>query len=505
MPAGTEKKNRSAGDARPNILWYCTDQQRWDTIAALGNPHIRTTNIDRLVASGTAFRRCYSQSPVCTPSRASFLTGRYPASHHIHRNGAARFPSDEVLVTKIFADAGYDCGLVGKLHLTAGDKSEGEMRFNDGYRVFHWNIHPRPDHPATSAYSDWLRHEKKVDPLELFADSPNFYGPGVPAEYHQTTWCTEMAIRFIGEKRQAPWLLSVNVYDPHPPFDPPADYLKRYDPATLPPPLYRQSDPAHQQAFREVAMQTPDALDVTGLPLTPDRNALRQTTPGGTTGKPPASFDARYNKAAYYAMIELIDEEFGRLVNAIRDMGQLDNTLIIFTSDHGELLGDHGLIFKGCRFFEGLVRVPMILSWPAGGVQVLQSNALVELVDIAPTLLEAAGIDIPARMQGRSFLDIMRGTTDPDHHKDHVVSEFNDAMGTQLPSHGFMYCDGHYKICVYDGIAIGELYDLEADPGEFDNLWNDPTHVALKTELLHRQIQALLATSDAGVERIANY
>ncbi|MBA7656220.1 Ulvan-active sulfatase [subsurface metagenome] len=120
---------------RPNILWYCTDQQRYDTIHALGNLHIHTPVLDEFCKNGVAFTRAYCQSPICTPSRVTFMTGRYPATHHMHRNGNDYFPSHEILVTKLISESGYDCGLVGKLHL-AGSKGEVEPRTDDGYRFF---------------------------------------------------------------------------------------------------------------------------------------------------------------------------------------------------------------------------------------------------------------------------------------------------------------------------------------------------------------------------------
>ena len=167
-------------DRRPNILWYCTDQQRHDTLAALGNPHIRTPRLDGLCRRGVAFDNAYCQSPICTPSRASFLTGRYPATTHVHRNGAASFPAHEKLVTKIFAEAGYDCGLVGKLHLSAA--AGHERRTDDGYRFFHWSHHPLPDlDPEHHAYHRWLADEKGVDPVELYGRLQGFCGAGVPA------------------------------------------------------------------------------------------------------------------------------------------------------------------------------------------------------------------------------------------------------------------------------------------------------------------------------------
>jgi arylsulfatase A-like enzyme len=129
---------------RPNILWYCTDQQRSDTIHSLGNKNIKTPELDNLIANGTAFTQAYCQCPVCTPSRASFLTGRYPATNHVHRNGNAHFPENEVLVTKLFAEAGYTCGLVGKLHI-AGAQGRVEPRADDGYSYYNWSHHPYPE------------------------------------------------------------------------------------------------------------------------------------------------------------------------------------------------------------------------------------------------------------------------------------------------------------------------------------------------------------------------
>ena len=163
---------------QPNILWYCTDQQRWDTVAALGNAHIHTPTLDRLVDGGVAFERAYTQSPICTPSRATFLTGRYPATHQVHRNGADFFPDSETLVTRLLADAGYDCGLAGKLHLSRA-KDRIEKRPDDGYRFYRWSHHPNPDWPEGHDYAEWLHNEKSVDPYELCRKHIHLYGSWV--------------------------------------------------------------------------------------------------------------------------------------------------------------------------------------------------------------------------------------------------------------------------------------------------------------------------------------
>ncbi|MGQ9632451.1 MAG: sulfatase family protein [bacterium] len=490
-------------DRRPNILWYCTDQQRSDTIRSLGNRYINTPTLDRLVESGVAFTRAYTQSPICTPSRATFLTGRYPSTHHVHRNGNDFFPPSEVLVTKLLAEAGYDCGFVGKLHLSRS-KGRIERRPDDGYRIFHWSHHPYPDWPEGHDYADWLRNEKGVDPHELYGKLKKFYGPGVPAEYHQTTWCSEMAIRFITEKREGPWLISINPFDPHPPFDPPPEYLDRYNPSEIPPPLFREEDIERQKAFRGIDQQSVDAVNPLVSPQGDDEISAGMSLEE-MASMPPKSFDGRMVKACYYAMIELIDDQLGRIIDVLKDTDQLDNTIIIFMSDHGELLGDHGLLYKGCRFFESLVHVPLIVSWPERFRKGLRSDALVELVDLAPTLLDAVGLEVPYYMQGKSLFPILTGEANPNHHKPHVICEYNDAVDLPNATHGSMYFDGRYKIAVYHGHSIGEIYDLEDDPGEFENLWNDPECKDLKVELLMKHFDAMMATSGAGIKRTGSY
>jgi len=487
---------------RPNILWFCADQMRYDCIGALGNPHINTPNLDRLVAGGTAFTRAYTQNPVCTPSRASFLTGRYPAAHRVYRNGVESFPPDEVLVTRMFADAGYDCGLAGKLHLSTATKVE--QRPDDGYRVFHWSHNPMTgEADAHNAYHHWLRTEKGVDPDALFGEQRGFIGAGVPEELHQTTWCAEMAIRFVTEPREGPWLLSVNPYDPHPPFDPPQNYLDRYDPDMLPPPLFRTSDLDRQPQFARVRSQTVTAAN----PLANSTDAEVYASQSERGYRPPGSYDGRKVKAAYYAMVELIDTQFGRILDALKASGQADDTLVIFTSDHGELLGDHGLLYKGCRFFEGLTHVPLILSWPGRIRAGLQSDALVELVDIAPTILQAAGLEAPERMQGASLLPIATGDAPPDRHKDLVICDFNDSVGfSPVPdrTQATMTFDGRHKLILYHSHDIGELFDLDTDPGEFDNLFDLPEVADLQARLILRHVNAWAATVTPRGRRVSN-
>lgn len=488
---------------KPNILWFCTDQQRFDTIASLGNGHINTPNIDALVSRGVAFTNAYCQSPICTPSRASFLTGKYPSSTHVHRNGNAFFPASETLVTRIFADAGYDCGLIGKLHLSAA--KEYEVRPDDGYRAFYWSHHPTPDYPRGHDYAEWLQHEKGVDPQDTYSGIANFCGEGVPEDLHQTTWCAERAIGFISEERATdqPWLLSVNCFDPHPPFDPPAEYLRRYRARDLPHPLFRPADIDRNAKFARVDQQSKVAIDpIQGRRVDKEMSLEDRES---SAYQPPLEFDGQEVKAAYYAMIELIDYQFGRIVKALEDSGQLDNTIIVFMSDHGEMLGDHGLIYKGCRFFEGLVHVPLIISWPGQFQQGRKSEGLVELLDVAPTLLEAAGLEVPSQFQGRSLKQVLAGEADGASIREYVICEYRDALALPNASHGSMYFDGRFKLVVYHDLGIGELYDLQNDPGEFEDLWDDPECREKRDQLLGRHFDAMMATISAGPERVARY
>ena len=481
-----------ARNQRPNILWICTDQQRYDTIAALGHHHLSTPNLDRLARAGVAFERAYCQSPICTPSRASFLTGMYPSSIHVNRNGNPSFPNFPPLIGKRLADAGYTCGLIGKLHLTSA-YGRIEERADDGYSYWQYSHAPRDDWAEGHDYADWVR-AKGADLSLLIKDAA-----GVPAELHQTTWCAEKTIEFITAPSNAPWFASVNIYDPHPPFNPPQAYREQFDPREVKPPLYRQSDLAQQAKLAPIDFQSqarpPDNLDIHSpiLPQSPSPSLVESHTPGDR--------DARALIAAYYAMVKLIDDQVGRILAALEATNQRDDTIIIFTSDHGEALGDHGLIQKGCRFYEGLVHVPLIWSWPGQFGADLRSDALVELTDIVPTLLEICQLPVPPYITGRSLLPILRGSQAPAAHRDYVRCEYIDALDLPAGTVATMYFDGRHKLIRYHNHGLGELYDLEADPDEFDNLWDSAAHQRLKLDLLQRGFDAHMVSLYPGPQR----
>ncbi len=479
---------------KPNILWICTDQQRFDTIREMNNPYVRTPNLDRLVKQGVAFSKAYCQSPVCSPSRASFLTGRYPRTTRVTSVGNEYFPADEVLVTKMLADQGYACGLVGKFHLSANQMRK-EQRPDDGYETFKWiqwshgGKEEREAWGDFNAYLAWLaaqgvsydeQYQEEMEGKERCG--------GIETRYHSSVWAVEEAMGFIDAHREEPWLLSLNIFDPHDPYDPPQEYRDRYRVEDMPLPKWKAGE-----LDRKPWIQQQDYII------------------GGQEGIGPSCKDlSEYQKkqyvADYYAMIELVDDQLGRLFDHLERTGQRENTVILFHSDHGEMLGDHGLILKGAYFYEGLVHVPLIISWPGHLQQNCKSEALVELVDIAPTLLDMLGLDIPYWMQGKSLLPLLNGQSGLHHHKDSVYCEFYRAMlGVHDHVYATMYFDGTYKLVAYHGRNTGELYDFRTDPDEYDNVWSHPDYQALKMELLQKCFDRSVFTVDPKPRLAARY
>jgi arylsulfatase A-like enzyme len=485
-----------------NIVWFCTDQQRWDTVSSLGNKAINTPNIDRLVREGTAFSRAYTQNPVCTPSRASFLTGRYPRSTKVCYNGNEYFSKDEVLITKMLADAGYACGLTGKLHL-ASARGRMEKRTDDGYCFMRWSHHPHDDWAyGINHYQDWLK-AKGVDWAKAYKgrylsmscwppiQSEGFSGKetGIEAQYHQTTWCVEEAIRFIDDRKDKPWLVSINPFDPHPPLDPPQEYKDRLRIEDMPLPLWKDGEldnkPPHQRKDYVIGGQNGAADPVSSLSDDDKREKFRD----------------------YYAEIELIDDQLGRLIDYLDAQGMRENTLIIFMSDHGEMNGDHGLYWKGAYFYEGIVHIPLIFSCPGLVGQGAVSNALVELVDVAPTILELCGMDIPPAIQGKSLAPILKGEGDIHRHKDAVYCEYYSSLyHCHEDIFATMYYDGRYKLVVYHGQEYGELYDHENDPGEYRNLWDEEGVKETKNVLIKKAYDhTVLCNRDFSLLKLYDY
>lgn len=477
---------------------------RRDVIGSFGNHHIRTHNIDSLVSEGVAFTRAYCQNPVCTPSRASFLTGRYPFATGVVANGNEFFPPEEKLVTRTLADAGYDCGLVGKLHLaavmerqvlpdgTSHAVTRSEARTDDGYRHFHWNHDPKNVWEEGDQYHEWI-DEQGVDLVELRRKG------AIPERLHQSTWCADRAIDFIESEGNAPWLLSVNMFHPHAPWDMPIEAIKRFDIESLPGPLFRESDLAMQNEY----LKDVDLLGDSPVSIRPDDfpRASMNAHQGGLGSLP--GNRGKLLQAAQWACVELIDRQIGRILDTLEATGQRKDTIVILHSDHGQPFGDHGIMSTGCRFYECISRVPLVFSWPGHFREGLRARGLVELIDVAPTLLDLAGLPIPEQMHGQSLHPVLSGGADPDKIKEGTHCEYYFSSGyfsgdSAKCTYGTMYRDEQYKLSVYHGVDEGELYDLENDPSEFDNLWDSPEHADVKHRLIKKSFDRCMLTVDRG-------
>lgn len=474
--------HRTSSDGRmPNILWICTDQQRFDTIQGLSNSLIRTPNIQKFLSESVTFTNAFVQTPICSPSRGSFLTGRYPHSTGLRANGQY-IRSDELLVPRVLADNGYTCGMAGKLHLAPCAGGRLEERINDGYQLFEWSHDISNGWPGHNAWREWVK-QKGVNLPPFPRD--HVWGMPIDFKYTQTAWCADVANRFMREQKDksSPWLMSVNMYQPHHPFFPCEEYLHRYDPAKMPNPAYREGELANKTPFQKVDHE--GAYGGHALSFT-------RTSPE----------EHRAITAAYYAMIEQVDTAVGDMLSTLEETGQADNTIVIFMSDHREMLGDHGIYLKGPYFYDCLTRVPLIIRWPHRYQNGHKTDALVEMVDLAPTLFEAAGIPIPAGVQGKSLTPLL--TTQSASHRDSVYMEFfNSNFDYAFPPMLTSVRTKEWKLNYCDKAEAAELYDLVNDPGERTNVWNSPHHKDAREMMMEKLMTRMIDTTDPLPRRVA--
>lgn len=397
---------------RPNIIFINTDQQRADTLGCYGNDLVETPNIDELASNGTLFENAHCTHPMCAPSRASLLTGRYPNVNGTWRNGLPVQPS-ETTIAELLREAGYHTGLIGKAHFTPylGDPSEhpeSVQTFNDvdPEQVWeYWRGFDGPyfgfDHVRLALghsdfgiqgghYGLWLREEYPQE-RELFfkgaARESAEHGPAwkskVPANIHSTNWVADETMAFAQEHANEPFFAWVGFPDPHEPFDPPEPYCDMYDPADVPMPA------------------DPDGMVWDDPPRLVNSYV-----------NPPQKADIRERTALYYGMVSLIDDAVGRIIDELKHQGIWDETIVVFTSDHGDWLGDHGMTGKGAVHTQGVTRVPWIVSVSERFDFGARIPAVASHIDLVPTLLDFAGIEIPYRVQGTSLVPVILGEED---------------------------------------------------------------------------------------------
>jgi len=499
---------------RPNILLITSDQQHWDTLGVT-NPRIKTPALDRLANEGVRFERAYCTNPTCSPTRASIITGLYPAWHHCWTIGV-KLPEDVPTVGEILQAHGYATCLVGKAHfqpLASTPESPSiechpQLRDLDFWRGFHgpWygfehvetaRMHA-DEHLVGGHYAIWMEENGLKNWPDYFAPWPpdpnapkRRHAWDLPEKFHHTAWVGERTIanieRSVAEDK--PFFLWASFFDPHPPYLVPEPWASMYRPEDMEPGRLTEGEldrlPPHFKMTQQAR---------------PDFSAYRERF--ASHGLRSHRFDEaelRKDIAVYYGMVSFMDQQIGRILETLDRLGIAENTFVVFTTDHGHFLGQHGLIAKGPFHFEDMIKIPMLVRYPAQVPAGRVSPALQSLVDLAPTFLSAAGIEIPGLMQGIDQMDVWCGNA-PAAREHIIVENRHQPRAVHLRT----YVDTRYKITVYRDKDYGELFDLQEDPGEVRNLWSDPAYAELKATLLHRFLQAELQREPTRMPRVAN-
>ncbi len=493
---------------KPNILLILADELRADALGCYGNAICRTPNLDRLAAQGACLEQCMITQPTCTPSRASILTGCFPSALRSRMVGCVT-PDDPRFLPRVLRSAGYRTASIGKIHLVPQGEEPAHVertRQSDGtldyYGFEHVDlVNGHGMHCFGPAYNDWLT-ERVPDARARIATAPRL-SPGVnagkiaterwtlPPEVHAGEYIADRTSDYLRDAaaRNEPFFLHLSFNDPHHPFTVPTPYAGMYRPEDMPPPLPPVSEAGGATklqigAFRGGATEFVDGRKADRL-----------------IGTPPADYknipvaDWQGTKAVYYGMVSLLDAQIGRVLRTLDETGLSDGTLVVFASDHGEYLGDHGFCGKGFHY-DSVIRTPLILRGP--GIPAGQRiDGIASTVDLAPTLLDWASVPVPDTVQGISMRAALTdGKALP---RDAALTENDDDF---VPMRARTLTTRDWKITLYAGCDDGELYDRRHDPHELRNRWRDPQCFQIRQALLATLADHLICAVDGANGRI---
>lgn len=501
---------------KPNVLIIHTDQQRYDSLGCSGNPFAHTPNIDALAAKGTVFSRHIAANPVCMPSRASLCTGVLPGAHGIWNNGVPLNRTDDFgppgyctvpgtkdcpvavpeTIADIFAGAGYDTVSFGKLHLTPNlaDRAYG---FGESWELMDEGVMSRWSGPyygfrhveitkghgeapcQSGPYADWLREQMpKVDqlvpgPAEGKEGYPvpgrgDLYPSGVPSQLHSSRWLADRFADFAANRNaDQPFFCFIGFPDPHHPFTPPCDIAKMFEDKEMPEP----ADPEGSWW-----QNNPFAKDLAGYPNIGHLTAEQR----------------RIIQRHYYAMVTNLDMAVGRIIDSLHANGLWDDTIVVFTSDHGEYLGDHSLVYKSPTGVDCLLRVPFILRVPGADLPDRVSTPMSNC-DVLPTLASLCDIRPPADIDGIDILPLVREGGK------HLA--FAQCYDTDRKRNNTTVYDERYRFTWYPGSEYEELYDHYQDPDEKNNI--AAQHPELATPFKQHIEKQTLKSTNLIVNRLA--
>lgn len=497
---------------RPNVLLVTLDQFRADCIGAAGHPVVATPTLDRLCREGVRFANHHSNCAPCSPGRASLLTGLWQMNHRVTNNGAP-LADGLPMLPRLLRGLGYRPTLFGYTD-TALDPATlppGDPRLTRYEEVMPgFELGVLLDE-SIGPWLEWLRdHGVEVPapgehPTGIYrpADVAVPAGRGAtwrparyPAELTESAFVTERALDWLRADalpRDEPWCAHVSYLRPHPPYLAPAPYHDRYDPGEVPPPT-RHADPADEAAVH------------------PFVAAAMAVTPS-----PADELDQRQLQATYYGMVTEVDHQLGRLLDGIATLGQLDDTVVVVTSDHGELLGDHWMVEK-LGFHRTSYHVPLVVRWPgAGGRPGRTVEAFTENVDVLPTLLELCGGEVPAFCDGMSLVPFLDGDLEgwaaPDRWRDAVHHEYDfrdptstvveELLGLRQDQCALATLRDRHGTYVHFAGGLPPLYfDLDDDPGELHDRSRDPAYTARVLDAAQRLLTLRMEHTDP---RLANH
>lgn len=440
---------RAESPKRPNILWICADDHAPYVCGAYGNKIVRTPNLDRLAAEGMRFDRAYCNSPVCTASRQSFLTGRYPRTLGVTLLQTPLPEGERTLATVLHA-AGYHTAAIGKMHFNSTLSHGFERRIDVPQHARYLKSHPPKPLPQDLKIQPTWRPFR--DPASVWLNSA-VLPYGARDEDMSGTFFARRAVDYLNERRDKPFFLMVSFYEPHSPFRFPIEYRDKYRPDQFAVPKLGKEDEAQiPEIFRNLSDREKQGI-----------------------------------AAAYYTSTEFMDKNVGVVLDALKKSDRAADTLVIYTGDHGYMLGQHGRFEKHCCY-EPAVRAPLLMRWPDHIEAGRSTQSLVEFIDIAPTVLDFCRVTIPASVQGKSLVSLLRG--ERDRHRERVVVEYSENEEAMIRTARWKFIYGTGKRERQDGYTTGRplpgrtirLYDEENDPDETTNLASKPEHARLIDE-----------------------
>ena len=492
-----------------NFLFIMTDQHRADCLSSYGHPILKTPNIDSIASGGVRFTNYFCNTPICMPNRANFFTGSYPSVHGVRSNGINLNPT-RIVFSEILRKKGYHTTTVGKHHFNYFSRStKKDPSLEDLFKWLHGDLTskdvPSPWYGFEDAllaighgdvmaghYHEWVK-EKGFDMHAYMLSKPqalneNYYETPLSEELYPTTYITDKTVEAIqqhaeGKNGDKPFFLHCSFPDPHHPACPPGKYKDMFKPEDIELPS-NFGDAKNLLDHEFLGPHIKDARFRQLLPQMVDEQTAREFT------------------ALTYGAITMIDDGVGRILSALKKSGLVDNTMVMFTSDHGDYMGDHGVILKGPAHYRGVINMPLLWKVP-GLTKTSVSDSLVCTVDLPRTILPLLGVperQIPLTFQGVNVAPILK---DPEAKvRDRILIEHDEELAADKIMRVHSLVTEQHRLTIYnEHETMGDLFDLKSDPDEVNNLWN--SDVNLRNELVDKLLRETVKIRPRYPKRIA--